>query len=139
VLAPRVFRLRPRRPVGVTLLAVWSLVVGVSILALAAFAVYALRQIPRVFEAFLAFPDALVAVAGLVAALQFAAAIGLWSLRRWGWVLSLGLSFAGVVAGALTLPFGAFGILFALASVWYLTRRPVREAFGLAHQAAAGS
>ena len=135
--APNPFRRRPVRPLGITLIALWSVVVGVSVPALAAYAVYVLHLIPRVLAAFVAFPEGLLAVAGLVALLEFVAAYELWKVRPWGWALAVGFSVAGLLFGAFTPPYGVAGVVFGLVSLAYLQREGVRRPFGLAAKAAA--
>ena len=136
-MAANPFRRRPRRPPGVTLLAVWSVVVGVGVLVLAVYAVYVIALIPRALAAFVGAPWALVVLAGLVALLEFVTALGLWTLRRWAWPLAVGFSIAGIVLAGFTLPYGLVSAAFGVASTWYLAGRPVREAFGIAAKASA--
>jgi len=131
------FRRRLRRPPGVTLLSVWSVVVGIGVLALAAYAVYGIRTIPQALAAFTAAPESLVVLAGLVALLEVLTALGLWRLRPWGWLLAVAFSVAGIVLAGFTLPYGVVGAAFGVASTWYLAGRPVRQAFGIAAKASA--
>lgn len=117
------------RPPGIVLLVAWSVVVGVSIGPLAAYEVYVRREVPQLFSAFLAAPDALVAVAVLVGLLQIVIAVGLWSLRPWGRLLAIGFAVASAAFGFVTLPAGVLAIGFSAATVWYLRGREAREAF----------
>lgn len=110
-------------------MAVWSVAVGASLLALAGYAVYGVHVIPRALAAFLPYPDALVAIAGLICLVEVAVAIGLWSLRPWGRRLAIAFALAGIAFGLVTLPVGVVSALLSLGTIWYLNDSDVRAAF----------
>lgn len=117
------------RPKGVTLLALWSVILGVSVTVLAVIAVYWFHRIPDALEAFLDVPEALVAIAVAVSAVNLVIAYGLWTLRPWARLLAIGFAVVSLVFGMFTLPLGFASVLFSLATVWYLSEHRVRGAF----------
>lgn len=120
---------RRNRPRGVTLLTVWSVVVGIAITVLAVVAVYGFRTIPEAFSAFVYVPEALVAIALGVSAVNLVIAYGLWNLRPWARLLAIGFAAVSLVFGMFTLPLGFASVLFSLATGWYLSEHRVRAAF----------
>ncbi len=125
---------RRNRPRGVTLLTVWSFVVGISVAVLAVVAVYVFHKIPEALGAlldgvFLDAPEALVAIAFGVTALNLLIAYGLWNLRPWARLLAIGFAAVSLVFGMFTLPLGFASVLFSLATGWYLSEHRVRAAF----------
>jgi len=121
---------RGDRPLGVTLLSLWSVVVGSAILAAAAYYIYVRLEIPRpLFDMFRGFPDALVAIAAVVLGFHLLTAYGLWNLKPWGRFLAYALALLGVAVGMLTLPFGMIGVVVSLTTAWYLTEHKTRALF----------
>jgi len=114
---------------GIALLAVWSLVVGAAVLGLTLFAIYGLGTIPRALVAFLEFPEGLVLIAAGVFAAELVTAVGLWTRREWGRLLGIVFAAISFGTGMLTLPLGFVGVLFSVATVWYLTEKKTRSLF----------
>lgn len=127
------------RPKGVTLLSVWSVIVGLSIAVLAVVAVYGIRTIPEALAAFLDAPEALVAIAFGVTGVHLVMAYGLWNLRPWARVFAIGFAAVGILFGMFTLPLGFASVLYSLATVWYLSEQRVRAAFVVPDPAAKGA
>ncbi len=118
-----------RRPLGVALLALWAVVVGVGVTALAVYAVYGIRTIPEGLAAFQRNPEALVGIAAAVSTVNFVMAAGLWTLRPWARPLAIGFSVLALVVGMFTLPVGLASVLLSAASVWYLNDHRTRAVF----------
>lgn len=117
------------RPRGITYLAVYYTAVGAGIVASTLLAVYFFRTIPIALEAFQRNPEILVAIALSVGALHGSTAWGLWNLRSWSVPLVVGLSFAGIVFGLLTLPLGFASVLLNILTFWYVTHERIRASF----------
>ena len=134
------------RPAGVTLLAVVFLVLGLlslgwSLLVFGVGAVTGLTGAIFGAESLASFGGAnfwhgIIGVGGAV--LDLIIAYGLWTLRRWAWVLALVGVGITVVTGVLGLANGGFfavccgilGLLIPAGIVYYLLRPEVRQAFG---------
>jgi len=117
------------RPKGVTILSVWSVIVGIGVSVSAVVAVYGLHVIPVALEAFVDVPDLLVAIALGITAVHFLMAYGLWNLRPWARVLAIAFAAVSLVFGLFTLPVGFASVLFGLATVSYLSENRVRNVF----------
>ncbi|MEK6851893.1 MAG: hypothetical protein AABY30_05075 [Candidatus Thermoplasmatota archaeon] len=114
---------------GIALLALWSLVVGVAVLALTLYAIYGIERIPVALAVFQYFPQGLVTIAVGVLAVEVVTAYGLWTLSEWGRLLGIVFALISFGTGMLTLPIGFVGVLFSLATVWYLTEKKTRSLF----------
>ena len=130
-------RTRRGPPAGIALLSLWSLVVGGAVLTLTLYAVYGIGKIPVALAVFLSFPQGLVMIAVGVLAVEVVTAYGLWTLREWGRLLGIVFAAISFGAGMLALPIGFVGVLFSLATAWYLTEKRTRGLFRSA-QAARG-
>jgi len=117
------------RPRGVTYLGVWYVIVGITLVAVTAYAIYVAHTIPLIFEAFQYDPTPLLLIAVGVAGAHFVAAFGLWTLRWWARWMVLGFSAFEIALGMFSLPFGFVAVLLNLVTVWYVSERRVREAF----------
>ena len=140
------------RPIGITIITVLFSVSGALYLALAALAIFnrdALRAILHALSPSGAGPEAIHTAMGrmlplyyiLMAAVTTAMAVGFWRLRNWARMVMLGtialslvlmvtqvrplLSAPTVGAISLTLLRVALSVVW----LWYLLRRPVRDAF----------
>ncbi len=72
-------------------------------------------------------------IAGLlvvIAVIDFLAAWGLWTSRRWAWIVALVLAVLRVIGGLAALPMGIIGIIVQGLVIYFLTRPHVRAFFG---------
>lgn len=122
-------RARADPPAGIVVLALWSVIVGAAVLGLTLFAVYVSRTIPQALQVFQYFPEGLVAIAVGVLAVEILTAVGLLKMREWGRLLGIVFACISFGTGMLTLPFGFVGVLFSIATVWYLTEKKTRILF----------
>lgn len=108
------------RPRGVTLLAIYFALAGAGIVAVTAYAIYVLRTIPRALGDFVYFPEVLLVIAALVAAVHALASYGLWTLRPWARFLAIAFALLGIAIGMLALPLGVIAVVVNVGNVWYL-------------------
>ena len=59
------------------------------------------------------------------------AGAGLWTLKRWGWKLSIGINIAGIITSIAVLALGSVGavppLIISVMIVYYLSRKSVRD------------
>jgi lysylphosphatidylglycerol synthetase-like protein (DUF2156 family) len=118
------------RPLGVTIIAILTIIGGIGFLASGIAAVVA--------APFLSDMEGL--SAGIGAALMalgiayFVMAYGLWKGKGWAWTITLVLSFIGIVLGIASIVTGNIGAVFHLIIniivVYYLYRPNVKAFFG---------
>ena len=118
------------RPIGVTIIAILTIIGGIGFLASGIAAVVA--------APFLSDMEGL--SAGIGAALMalgiayFVMAYGLWKGKGWAWTITLVLSFIGIVLGIASIVTGNIGAVFHLIIniivVYYLYRPNVKAFFG---------
>jgi uncharacterized membrane protein (DUF2068 family) len=118
------------RPLGVTIIAILTIIGGIGFLASGIAAVVA--------APFLSDMEGL--SAGIGAALMalgiayFVMAYGLWKGKGWAWTITLVLSFIGIVLGIISIVTGNIGAVFHLIIniivVYYLYRPNVKMFFG---------
>ncbi|NEP63713.1 MAG: hypothetical protein F6K31_43615 [Symploca sp. SIO2G7] len=81
------------------------------------------------------FPKVLGGVFLVLAAINIAIAIGLWTLQAWSWYLTLifqGLGILGNLGGLLLLsPVSMASIVFSGFYIYYFLQQPVQTAFGI--------
>ena len=138
-----------RRPVGVTILAILTILSGLFlvIIGLGSFLAGPLleqvlqdpdlavliEQVPP--EAIEIFPKVLGVTFLVMASANFAIAFGLWTLRAWSWYLTLifqGLGIFSNLGGLLLLsPISLASIAFSGFYIYYFLQPPVQEAFGI--------
>jgi len=116
------------RPLGVSLLALVFALLGVVIFL---FGVVFLT-VP------LFLPEAqpwMVRLFGLLfvvwAVFQFFLSYGLWNGRRWAWWMALALSGLSALLGLASLPASLIFTMLSILTIYYLTRRHVREFFNI--------
>jgi len=126
------------RPTSVTVLVALQILVGVLALLSGAAALFVRILLPEAFPQIRPF-HATLFVAGVVfvvfAVLDFVVAYGLWTGKKWGWVLSLVLSILGVISAVFSLflrpRVGQFlALLIDLAIILYLMQPRVQAYFG---------
>ncbi len=140
------------RPIGITIITVLFSVNGALYLALTALAIFnrdPLRAILHVLSPSGAGPEVMHTAMGrmlplyyiLMAAVTTAMAVGFWRLRNWARMVMLGMIVLSLVlmvtevrpllsaptAGAISLTL--LRVALSVVWLWYLLRRPVRDAF----------
>lgn len=123
------------RPTGVTVLAILYVLAAVFFFLAAAVSGYLVQvasttqlgEIPYA-ELFFAFSEIFFSITGTV---WLITAYGLWKGRGWGWWLAVIFTAFGLISSLLSLPKGVVGIVVLGAILYYLTRRHVREFFGV--------
>ncbi|MGE0404924.1 MAG: hypothetical protein AB7O65_01395 [Candidatus Korobacteraceae bacterium] len=127
-----------RRPFGITVLAILSLVLGLFYLVAGIGFIFSGGPV-TVDDRFASMNPRLGWLFLPIALVDLLAAYGLWKLRGWGWGLMLALIATNLLAalGALAAGYGgSIGPLLSLAVnglvMWYLLKRDVRAAFAAA-------
>lgn len=109
-----------QRPLGVTLIAIYSLISGIISVALTGF----LTGEMRVSGSF-------TVILLVLSALYIIFALGAMRLRSWSWPLGLLLQLATIGSGIFfNKQFPTFGVIIAVISLIYLLRPNVQRAFG---------
>jgi len=61
------------------------------------------------------------------------AGAGLWTIKSWGWKLSIGINIAGIITSIAVLALGSVGavppLIISVIIVYYLSRKSVRDLF----------
>lgn len=119
----------PGRPFGVVLLTLlWLIYAGLAVLIVLDVPAVPLMGFTRIFAAF----GLLEAAAGVLAAVSLVAAIGVWLLKPWAWVLAMltvgsGLAF-DIIGWANGNP-AYLALLVGVAIAFYLNQGAVRRLF----------
>jgi uncharacterized membrane protein (DUF2068 family) len=66
----------------------------------------------------------------LIGLFQLIVAWGLWTGKKWAWVLALILGILGVISALFSLPTGIVSLLINGVIVYYLFTKPVKAFFG---------
>lgn len=93
----------------------------------------AMKEMPETPEQSILVPllGAMSAVFFVFAAIDFIVAYGLWTGAGWGWWLYVALLALGIVSSVLSLPSGIVGIVINGLILYYMTRKRVKEYFGV--------
>jgi hypothetical protein len=124
-----------KRPIGITILAVLSFLVGAFYLLAA---IGFLASVPFGARLRTGLGTYFGWLAVLIGVVDLLAAYGLWTLRPWGWGLMVALVAVnlGAAIGILVAGFLPAGPIFSLTVngfiLWYLLRAEVKAAFGAA-------
>ena len=130
-----------KRPTGVSILAILNaaggmvfVIAGVIFIALGPTMMETMQEMPEMTldQSVLApFLGAMSAMFFLFAAVNFIVAYGLWVGANWAWWLYVALLVLGIVSSVLSLPGGIVGIAVNGLILYYMTRRHVKEYFGV--------
>ena len=129
-----------KRPTGVSILAILNgiggaifVIVGLIFVVLGPGITAAMKEMPETLEQSMLIPllGAMSAVFFVFAAIDFIVAYGLWTGAGWGWWLYVALLALGIVSSVLSLPSGIVGIVINGLILYYMTRRHVKEYFGV--------
>lgn len=139
----------PARPLGVTIVSLWDLVVG-ALLAVVGLVVMAMgpalmsdpgfrAQFQREIASQLPpgwTPDMMLGALGAFVLLyglaMVAVGYGMWHARPWSWTGILALVVVGILVNVLTFPAGLVGVILNALLLWYFTRPGVKQWFGKA-------
>ena len=118
------------RPLGVTIIAILTIIGGIGFLASGIAAVGVAPFLPDLGILSAAIGAVLIAL-GIA---YFVMAYGLWKGKGWAWTITLVLSFIGIVLGIASIVTGNIGAVFHLIIniivVYYLYRPNVKAFFG---------
>jgi uncharacterized membrane protein (DUF2068 family) len=118
------------RPLGVTIIAILTIIGGIGFLASGIAGVTAAPFLSDMAALSAAIGVALIAL-GIA---YFVMAYGLWKAKGWAWTITVVLSFIGIVLGVASIATGNIGAIFHIIInaivVYYLYRSHVKVFFG---------
>jgi hypothetical protein len=125
---------KPRRPTGVTILGILSILAGLGGIIVGAVALGVSGLVASTYPGGAAVAAAIGAVLLIIGILELVYGIGFFGGKGWAWTLAMIGSVLQIIFGIVSIAFGSvgsvFGLIISILILYYLTRPHVKAYFG---------